>query len=49
MRSEPSGSVIQQVCGGPMWHGAHRPRPAATQEGQMESAFALVTFIWRDK
>ncbi|HET7794643.1 MAG TPA: hypothetical protein VFL64_14765, partial [Rhizobacter sp.] len=49
-RGETSRSEVAADVRPILWHGEDRPRrPQATQFGQMKSAFALVTFIWRDK
>ena len=48
-RAEAKSSAVAAGVRPILWHAVDRPRPVATQFGQMKSAFALVTFIWRDK
>ncbi|HET7792221.1 MAG TPA: hypothetical protein VFL64_02445, partial [Rhizobacter sp.] len=49
-RGETKSSAVAADVRPILWHGEDKPRRLeATQFGQMKSAFALVTFIWRDK
>ncbi|HET7796171.1 MAG TPA: hypothetical protein VFL64_22475, partial [Rhizobacter sp.] len=49
-RGEAMSSAVAADVRPILWHGEDRPRRLeATQFGHVKSAFALVTFIWRDK
>ncbi|HET7792676.1 MAG TPA: hypothetical protein VFL64_04760, partial [Rhizobacter sp.] len=49
-RGETRRSAVAADVRPILWHGVYRPRRLeATQFGHVKSAFALVTFIWRDK
>ncbi|HET7793203.1 MAG TPA: hypothetical protein VFL64_07450, partial [Rhizobacter sp.] len=49
-RGETMRSAVAADVRPILWQGKDRPRRLeATQFGHVKSAFALVTFIWRDK